>query len=413
MIVECISVGTEILLGDILNTNVQYLSRLCATLGFDVFHTSVVGDNDARLKAELALATSRADLVILTGGLGSTNDDITKRVVIDFLGQGTEVSAYNKETIDGWFDTEKARHDNEIVYTFPKGAKVLENHVGTASGAWVPFSIDGKEGHIVILPGPPKEMIPMVENALMPILLEKTEGITKSLEVRIGVLGEYQVNDILKEEIANGTNPTIAPYVKDDGAMIRITAKAAYERTADRMILDAMQVVDARLHPYIVAMGHESRSEVLVRLLADHNEKVSTAESITGGLVASTIIDAASASAVLEQSFVVYSDRAKHKVLTISKNRICKHTAVSEAVCRSMLKGLYNRTGSELCLATTGYAGPTGEDVGHVFIGVMYDGERMVYEHHLHGSRNAIRNRAKNLAIDYAIMTLKRQHDMK
>lgn len=408
MIVEFISVGTEILLGDIVNTNVQYLSQVCARLGLDVFHSSVVGDNHDRLMDALRLATSRSDCIILTGGLGSTDDDITKRVVIEFLGNETEESDYNRQVVNNWFADDKAKEDNRIVYTFPKGSTILENHVGTASGAWVPFEIDGHECFIVILPGPPNEMQPMVDESLVPLLTEHSEGVTKSLVIRMGVIGEYQMNEVLKDEIAHSVNPTFAPYVKDDGALLRITAKSSNLMEADRMISSAMQIVKEKLGHYIVAVGEESRPEVLVRLLREKGEKIATAESLTAGLVAATIVDAAGASDVFEQSFVVYSDRAKHKILTVPKKKLKESTAVSETVCKAMLNGLYARTGAELCIATTGYAGPDGDDVGHVFIGIAYHGKNTVHEHHFHGSRGQIRNRVKNVAIDYAIMTLKR-----
>lgn len=407
MIVECISVGTEILLGDIVNTNVQYLSQLCAQVGLDVFHTSVVGDNAKRLTESLRVACERADIVILTGGLGSTDDDITKRVVIDFLHQGTEVNEFNKARINDWFDTEKARRDNEIVYTFPKKATILENRVGTAAGAVIPFYINGKEGYIVILPGPPKEMIPMVEQELRPILQKWSSGATESLVVRFGVLGEYQVNERLKKEITTGINPTIAPYVKEDGALIRITAKASTADEAKEKIAISLMEVRKKLGKYIVALGDESRSDVLVRLLREKKECVAIAESITGGMVASTIIETPGASSVLEQAFVVYSDRAKHNLLHVPMKKLHKHSAVSRSVCKSMLKGLYQQTKSDLCIATTGYAGPEGEDVGRCYIGIRYHGKKCIFEHHLHGERNHIRNRAKNLAVDYAIMMMK------
>lgn len=407
MIVESISVGTEILLGDILNTNVQYLSRLCARLGLDMYHTSVVGDNPERLFEELEFATSRSDIVILTGGLGSTNDDITKRVVIRFLDRDTMESAYNKEVVENWFSSKEAIQANQIVYTFPSGSTILENHVGTASGAWIPFEKEGQQKFIVILPGPPHEMEPMVEESLVPILIEYAGGITKSLSVRIGELGEFRVNEIMKEEMEHSVNPTFAPYVKEDGALIRITAKSPYEREADRLISGAMQIVQEKLGPYIVTIGREKRSEVLVRLLAERGEMVSTAESITGGLVGSTIVEAPGASKVYEQGFITYSDRTKHKLLTVPKKKLREHTAVSENVCKAMLNGLYARTGADLCIATTGYAGPEGPDVGHVFIGILYRGKKNIYEYHLRGNRRQIRQTAKNMAIDRAIMTLK------
>ncbi len=411
MIVECISVGTEILLGDILNTNVQYLSQLCASLGFDLFHTSVVGDNRVRLLEELEQASRRADIIILTGGLGSTDDDITKRCVIEFLGTETETNAFNKDVVDRWFHTEKARIDNTIVYTFPIGSTILENHVGTASGAWIPFNQNGKQRFIVILPGPPGEMRPMADRYLRPILEQHSTSAISSLEVKVGVIGEYQLNELLKEEIQNGINPTFAPYVRPDGALLRITAKAENDQRSQQMIQDALQHLKAKIGEYIVAVGDESRSEALIRMLSERQETISTAESITGGMLASAIVDAPGASRVFSQSFVTYSDETKHRLLGVPQECIEAHTAVSREVCASMVQKLHDKTQADLCLSTTGYAGPEGENVGLAYVGVLYHGNVAVYPLHLQGSRMMIRRIVRNQALDRAILMLKQKEE--
>ncbi len=403
MIVELVSVGTELLLGDILNTNVQFLSKTCAQLGLDVYHYSAVGDNPNRLKEEIIHALSRSDCVILTGGLGSTSDDITKRIVLELVDQPIKEDPANRDVIAHWFSEEKDREENRIVYSFPERAQVLPNHVGTASGAWIPY----EDKIIVILPGPPKEMQPMVRESLVPLLSQHSTGVTYSQVLKFGLIGEHQLSDLFHTEIEEGRDPTIAPYVKEEGAQLRLTAKAKTLEDAKNKVQKKQEELAKKARGLLLLVGEQSKEEALVEELNHRKELVSCGESLTGGLLASTIINVAGASSVLERSFVTYSDRAKMDELFVREESLLKHTAVSKEVCREMLEGIYRRSKADLCLATTGYAGPGGEELGHVFIGVRYHDRAKVFEFHFHGGRNLIRARARNYALDLALMELR------
>ncbi|MCI6660361.1 MAG: CinA family nicotinamide mononucleotide deamidase-related protein [Peptoniphilaceae bacterium] len=403
---ELISVGTEILLGDILNTDVQELSQACASLGIDVFHTSVVGDNPERLIAEITLAASRSDIIILSGGLGSTNDDITKETVIKFIGKKLEINPEAKKRIETWFSEEKDRKANQKLYYFPEDTTVLRNTVGTAFGAWIPCYYDGKQRYIAFLPGPPNELIPMLHDELMPILASFSSEAIKSTIVRIGLMGEHKMYLHMKNEMESMSNPTLAPYVKPDGPMIRITAKSSDEEKCDELISFGLEKVKEHLSDHIISIGNMTRAERLVALLKEKKYTVSTAESITGGMIASTIVEAPGASDVFRQGYITYSDATKQSILDVKASTIEEFSAVSEQTCLEMLTGLYKKTESNLCLAATGYAGPTGEDVGLTFIGVLLNGAAHIYKRNFHGSRNLIRRFARNVAIDGAVRAL-------
>lgn len=407
MIVELISVGTELLLGDIVNTDARYLAELCARLGFNLYFQSVVGDNHDRLMSALSIAAERSDIQILTGGLGSTDDDITKTVCMEFVDKPAEENELAKERIFSYFSDDLARERNRKVYTFPKGSEILENKVGTAEGAIIPYLYKGQEKIIIILPGPPNEMIPMAEESLSMKLASFIDSTTISQQIKIGILGEYQVNELLKEEIQTWKNPSIAPYVKEDGAMLRITAKASNKEEAIKLIDRGRKRVFDKLSSYIVAEGRQTRPEALIKILKEKKETIATAESITGGLIASTIIDAPGASDSLKESYIVYSDMAKEKILKVPSNIIDKETAVSYQVCEKMLEGLEEISKADLLIATTGYAGPTGPEIGHSFIGVSYKGKKDIEEFNFKGDRAMIRRRARNIAIDKAILVLK------
>ena len=404
MIVELVSVGTELLLGDILNTNVQYLSRELANYGFDIFHSSVVGDNAGRLREEIERAMSRSDLLILTGGLGATSDDITKRVVIDYVGRETFEDEHSKNVIARWFSHPTAMEENRISYTFPRDSHILKNDVGIASGALIPMG----DKAIAILPGPPREMIPMFDNYLLPILKVESTDTIESVELKIGLLGEYKAYQRLEELIQTSVNPTFAPYAKEDGAIIRITAKAENKEKADRLVQEGVDQARSVYGELIIAENGLNRKEVLVDLLKTRKEKVTIAESISGGLLASMITDVAGASEVIEESYVVYSDRAKREILGVSEEILDKHTAVSAETVRAMVEGLSGRVESDLQIATTGYAGPTGADVGRVLLAIRYKNQTEIFEYRLKGNREANRRRAAYLAIDHAIMNMRR-----
>lgn len=410
MIVEIISVGTELLLGDIVNTDVQYLSRILASFGYDVYHTQVVGDNDQRLLEALDLAVSRSDMVITSGGLGATNDDITKNIVLQYVGLPTEIDEGSKKQIAAFFkgDIESIK-DEERTYIFPQGSKILKNTVGTSSGAWIPFQAYGKDKIIVILPGPPDEFEPMVDLALVPTLMDHAKAATLSIEVKVGLLGEYQLFKELENEMENFTNPTFAPYVKPDGALVRITAKAKNKEEANQCLNKGLKLVQEKLGEKVINWNKESREETLLKELLKRNYTISMAESLTGGMVASRFVNCPGASKAFKGSFVVYSDEAKQKVLGVPEKILKRDSAVSEKTCRAMLKGLREKTGCDVGIATTGYAGPEGAEVGHVFLGIGIGEKVEIYEYQLHTGRQMIRRIICNQAIDRATINLRKE----
>lgn len=404
MNIEILSVGTELLLGDILNTNVQYLCRECAALGHDVFRTSVVGDNEKRLYTAISEAMQRADLLILTGGLGSTHDDVTKRTVLRYVDRPIIYDAESTERIDHWFANKKAQQDNRIVTEFPEGAQIFQNHHGTAGGAWIPV---GKRA-IVLLPGPPREMTLMFEESVRP-LLQNSTMITKSLPVRIGILGEYEVNRRFSDAIAHAVNPSFAPYVKDDGTLLRITAKGKTEAEADALLAAGLQKVQQCFAGLIVTVGDDTKSQALVRILRERKEWVATAESLTGGALAATIVDAPGASHCFGRGWVTYSDGAKMEELGIPHEIVKGCGAVSREAACWMAQRAALQAKADLGLSTTGYAGPEGALIGKVFVGIDYRGKTEVHELHLHGDRQNIRQRACHIVLDYAILRLRKE----
>lgn len=404
MIVELVSVGTELLLGDILNTNTQYLSKQLADVGVDVYHAVTVGDNDKRLKEQLLESLQRSDMVITTGGLGSTNDDITKRIAIEIAGGESVEDENSRENIRDYFRNEKAMEANRIVFTFPKGSQILPNGNGTAPGVIIPIG----NKRLVLLPGPPHEMQPMFEHYLKPLLSGETHATTVSRVLKLAVIGEWEMANRVDHLLRSSVNPTIAPYAKKEGAVLRITARAKSVEEAEQLIEPVEKQLFAEFGDLIYSKDETTREQLLVETLIARSERIATAESITGGSVAAKITDVPGASNVIHESFVVYSDGAKSKYLVVSRETLRNHTAVSEEACVEMLWGLQARTNAALCIVTTGYAGPEGEDVGKVYIGVSYRGEVEVYEKRYRGTRERIRQRTVNHAIDYANLMMKK-----
>ncbi|MDY3051903.1 MAG: competence/damage-inducible protein A [Ndongobacter sp.] len=405
MIVELISVGTELLLGEIVNTNVQYLCKGCAELGLDVFHTSVVGDNVERLRNTLQQALTRSDLVILTGGLGSTNDDLTKQVVLEVAGQPTVTDAASVERIKAWFSSEQALRDNQKVAQFPERARIFENHHGTASGAWIPVG----EKEIVILPGPPREMVMMCEESLWPLLRKRQAACTLSRTIYIGLLGEYDMNRLFTPWMLESTNPTFAPYAKEDGAQIRITAKAASQAEAEALLQKGVAEVQRVYKEWIVSSDGRSKAAEIIEILRSRKEHVAIAESLTGGMVASALVDIAGASDVLDRAWVTYSNQAKHRELGVSQELLTQYGAVHPEVAEEMAQGAALRANAELSIATTGFAGPDDDEAGLFYIGIWYRGKAYSYKNRAKGDRYMVRNRCKNMALDYALLILKKE----
>ncbi|MDO4594420.1 MAG: CinA family nicotinamide mononucleotide deamidase-related protein [Tissierellia bacterium] len=389
---EIYSIGSEILLGNILDTNSQYLATKLQEFGIDVHRFVTIGDNFNRLKNEFEKSIKNADYIICTGGLGPTADDITKEVAMKFSDEERVLDQKSYDRLKEYFgDDETALSENMKQAIFPKNSIILDNEIGTAPGVIINTTENSK---IILMPGVPHEMKEMFENKVKRFL--KREAIIKSRILKIALLGEW---DMARRVDLNSKNPTVSPYATEDGCILRITAKADDEKIAQMMIERKQEELEAIFGNLIYATDDQTRQSVLVELLKQKGEKISTAESITGGMIASSIIDIPTAREVIEESYVTYSDEVKSKLLNVNKQTLENYGAVSLECAIEMLEGLYEKTKSELCVITTGFA-----HTGEVFVGIKYKDRRFVKKLNLKGSRNHVRKWAVNKALDYALL---------
>ncbi len=372
---ELISVGTEILLGDILNTNVQYLSRELALLGISVMHHTTVGDNSQRLTDALKLAFTRSELVILTGGLGPTPDDLTKETCAEFFGLGLYEDGNILSDIKSYFANKniKMPECNKKQALVPENSIILENKNGTAPG----FILEKDGKIIVILPGPPGEMKPMYENSVKDYLKKYTDEVIISHSIRTFGIGESAMSEAV-EHLLESSNPTVAPYAKSGEALLRVTAKAASEEKAEKLMKPIISEIREKLGGYIYGTDTDSIEQATVALLKEKKLTVAFAESCTGGLCAKRITDVKGASEVFHCTVVSYSDEIKNKVLGVSEENLRKYGAVSSVVAAEMALGVKNISGADFGASVTGFAGPSFEGcedpVGLIYIAVT-DGE--------------------------------------
>lgn len=398
------AVGTELLLGDIVNTNAQYLAKELALLGMGIYRQTTVGDNEERLKKALLEALKESEIIITTGGLGPTPDDITKEVSGMVLGKELVLHEPSYEVILSYFkhNDRAMANGNQKQAMFPEGAIVLDNPNGTAPGCIIP----GENNRFIInLPGPPKEMIPMFENKVKPFLMQFMDHTIISKTLRCIGLGEWDMATRVKDLLDESKNPTVAPYAKDGEAILRITAKAATEAEARAMIAPVEEEIRNRIGEYIYGTDEDTLQDVIGRELVEHDRSIAIAESVTGGMIASRLLGyEGGMSKVLAETFVTYSNESKVKYLGVKEETLKSHGAVSEETCREMAKGLHERTGAEICLVTTGIAGPTGgteeKPVGLVYIGLAVRGEVEVHKRYFTGGREKIRVRATIASLD-------------
>lgn len=377
MTCELISVGTEILLGDIVNTNAHFLSNELAALGIDVLFQHTVGDNEKRLTSTLELALSESDCVILTGGLGPTEDDITKEICAKYFGYPLEKDEDILKDIKSYFKEKSIDMplSNEKQAYVPVPSLTLYNENGTAPG-----SILEKNGKIIIiLPGPPKEMIPMFRKSVVPYLSKFTQGIIKSKNIRTFGIGESAMAEKVGH-LLQMKNPTVAPYAKSGEALLRVTAKAKTEEEAEKLFAPVVKEIETTLSDYVYTTDQNSIEEVTVSLLKEKNLTLATAESCTAGLISKRITDISGASAVFSGSVVSYSNDVKLKVLSVREDHLKKYGAVSEAVAAEMALGAVKLLGTDLAVSITGIAGPlsdsTEKEVGLIYIAVT-DGKNV------------------------------------
>lgn len=393
MKVEIINVGTEILLGNIINTNSAYLSRKLAELGINLYKQTVVGDNMERLINSLNDALNSVDIIITTGGLGPTQDDITKEAAAKCLDKKLILHNESLKQIKSFF---KSRGKNMNEYNrkqayFPEDSKILENTVGTAPGCIV----ESKEKTIILLPGPPHEMEEMFENNVFDYLSKKNEQIIHSRFLRLFGIGESDVVKIIEDLIEKQDNPTIAPYADGYQVSLRITARAKEKTDAISMINRVEEKIQKRLGKYIYGRDNETLESVVLDVLASKNKTVAFAESCTGGMISSRIVSVPGASRAFVGTVVAYSNEIKIRELNTQKRTLRKYGAVSEETAKEMARDIRNSFNSDIGISTTGIAGPTGgtqeKPVGTVYIGLSYDNKVEAFHFHFKGDRNRIR----------------------
>lgn len=405
MIAELISVGTELLLGNIVNTNSNYLAKKCAELGITNYYQITVGDNEERLSNSIKNALSRCDILILSGGLGPTTDDLTKEITAKVLSRNLIQDSLVKKSIIDYFKDPNLRDipDNNWKQSYIiEGSTVVDNHNGTAPGLIVETD-DNKI--VILLPGPPRELIPMFEEAIEPYLRSYLPGTYYSKIIKICGIGESKAATMVDDLIDNQTNPTIAPYAKLGEVNFRITASASGQAEAEELIRPVLNEFNKRFGDQIFTTYEEENLEdVVVNLLSKQGLKLSTAESCTGGLLSSKIINVPGASGVFEEGFITYSNKAKEKYLGVNKKTLDRYGAVSSEVAKEMVLGTVKNTGSDVCLAITGLAGPTGgskeKPVGLVYIASFLNNNVEVKEYRFNGNRQTIRKRTVVMALD-------------
>lgn len=392
MTVELISVGTELLLGNIVNTNAAYLSERCAALGLSCYYQSVVGDNEKRLEEVIRLALSRSDIVILSGGLGPTKDDLTKEVAARVFGKELYEDEHTKERIREYFRRVRSGQvtpNNWKQAMVPREAKVIDNHNGTAPG--LILEENGKTA--ILLPGPPNEIRPMFERDVAPYLNRmQPEGIYSRM-VKICSIGESKAETMISDLMDTQTNPTIAPYAKTGEVHLRVTAKAADEEEAEGLIAPMMEELFRRFGDKIYSTEEGvTLEEAIVRLLEEQEMTVTTAESCTGGLLAGRIMNVAGASNVYREGYITYSNDAKERLLGVRRETLDKYGAVSHQTACEMAEGAAKAAGADAALSVTGIAGPGGgtreKPVGLVYVGCYVKGHVTASEFHFTGNRD-------------------------
>jgi nicotinamide-nucleotide amidase len=390
---ELISVGTELLMGNILNTNAQYISQKLADLGINCYLQTTVGDNPARLEGAVHGALSRADIVILTGGLGPTCDDLTKETVSEAFHKKLVLDEESLMYIRTRFAAmgREMTPNNVKQAMFPEGCKILPNPNGTAPGCIL--EENGKTA--ILLPGPPNEMEPMFDACVIPYLEKRSGFRLYSRMVRIFGKGESSVEYELRD-LMDGENPTVAPYALASEVKLRVTARCKNEEEGERLTAPVIARIRARLGDVVYSDEGKELHEVCADLLLGHGKTVAVAESCTGGMLASKFIGIPGSSRWFVEGCITYSNNAKIKRLSVSPGTLEQYGAVSEQTALEMARGILRTSGADYGLATTGIAGPDGgtkdKPVGLVYIALASKDKEIAKELRLTGGRERIRN---------------------
>lgn len=397
---EVISVGTEILLGQITDTNSTFISQRLAELGIDVYFKTVVGDNEKRLLQALEIASGRSDMVILSGGLGPTKDDLTKQTVAKFLNCGLLTDKDALEYIEEYYrqNNRKMTDNNLLQAKYLEGSISLPNESGMAVGSYYQNQ-NGPD--FILLPGPPSEMRPMFDKQVMHRLKENyaREHLLFSRVLRFYGIGESQLVTELDDLINGQTNPTIAPYAKVGEVTLRLTAQADSKESAKEILDETEQVISKRVGQYLYGYGDDnSLPKVVVEKLKQRGLTVSASESLTGGSFQKAVTDIAGSSQIFPGGFVTYSASAKENLLDIPKEIIIENGVVSEATAKWMAERTRIKMDTDFGVSFTGVAGPDtleGNPAGTVWIGISQrDRQIAAFEYHFYGDRDAVRIRS-------------------
>lgn len=393
-----LSIGTELLFGQITNTNTVFLSQQLNALGIDVLYHYTVGDNPARLKEMLQFARRDCDLIITTGGLGPTQDDLTKEIVCETLHDMLVLHQPSMKQLEAIFaqsNTAMTENNRKQAY-MPSRATVFANHCGTAPG----FALEEDGTAILCLPGPPFEMKQMFRESVIPYLEQCIDCFIYSSMVRTFGIGESALETRLLPLIDGQTDPTLATYASNGCCTLRITSKRTNRQEAVDAVDAMLQTVKELVGPYIYSVEDEDLVQVVAKKLMTRKLRISSAESCTGGLFAATLIDIPGISCVFDRSFVTYSNQAKMDQLGVKPDTLQAYGAVSKETAREMAEGLYRATGSDFCISVTGIAGPDGgtpeKPVGTIYMGAVYHGKTYAEKLPL---RNVNRTQNRNFAV--------------
>lgn len=405
---EILCIGTEILMGDIINTNAAYIAKELAGLGINVYHQSVVGDNPQRLKESLALAFSRADIVITTGGLGPTYDDLSKETIAAYFNRKLVMDEESLHAIESHFlRLNRVMTDNNKKQAMmPEGCVIFANHNGTAPGCAIEGKGEQQGKTAIMLPGPPREMKPMFEQGVKPFLLKDSDTRLVSHTMHFFGIGESMLESILHELMEESTNPTVAPYAKTGEVQLRVTARVKQGEDAEALLQPVMEQIKEKVGEFLYGIDVGDLQTAAVWALKEKNLHVAVAESCTGGYVAKRITDVSGASDVFECGICSYSNRIKHQILGVKQETLDTFGAISEETAREMAEGVRRISGAEIGVSVTGNAGPQaseGKDVGLVYIGVDSDHFKKVFMLHVNRKDQDARETIRYLASSHAL----------
>ena len=405
---EILCIGTEILMGDIINTNAAYIAKELAGLGINVYHQSVVGDNPQRLKESLALAFSRADIVITTGGLGPTYDDLSKETIAAYFNRKLVMDEESLHAIECHFlRLNRVMTDNNKKQAMmPEGCVIFANHNGTAPGCAIEGEGEQQGKTAIMLPGPPREMKPMFEQGVKPFLLKDSDTRLVSHTMHFFGIGESMLESILHELMEESTNPTVAPYAKTGEVQLRVTARVKQGEDAEVLLQPVMEQIKEKVGEFLYGIDVGDLQTAAVRALKEKNLHVAVAESCTGGYVAKRITDVSGASDVFECGICSYSNRIKHQILGVKQETLDTFGAISEETAREMAVGERRISGAEIAVSVTGDAGPQaseGKDVGLVYIGVDSDHFKKVFMLYVNRKDQDARETIRYLASSHAL----------